>query len=237
MRYVLRPKILSAAVGLGLFWLWGEGSGQAPLASGAEADVTAEGLHRVDPSIMQAAWVKPGFDLAAYTRILLMPTAVQFREVVERPNNARTRISTEEFSVSEERRQWMRNRWSEAVIAQFARQRSFELYEGPGSDVLIVQGFLVDVVSRIPPESVGSAYTLVTDPWSVSVVLELRDGASAELLARTIDRRNARGLVDEGAVWHQTEDLIERWAAVLSERLEQLSSLGGREGLPPARVR
>jgi len=207
------------------------------LASGPDADVTAEGLHRVAPSIMLAAWVRPDFDLTAYTRILLMPTAVQFREVPEGASNARTRISTEEFPLSDERKQWLRELWSEAVKTQFARQRAYELYEGPGSDVLIVQGFLVDVVSRIPPESVGSTYTLVTDPWSVSVVLELRDGATAELIARTIDRRNARGLVDEGAAWHQTEDLIERWAAVLSERLEQLSRLGGREGLPPARVR
>jgi len=54
----------------------------------------------------------------------------------------------------------------------------------------------------------------------------LRDGTTAELLARTIDRRNAEGLVDVGTVWVRTEDLVEVWAGVLFDRLQQLSDLG-----------
>jgi hypothetical protein len=56
----------------------------------------------------------------------------------------------------------------------------------------------------------------------------LRDAATGDLLARTVDRRNATGLLELGTVWHRTPDLIERWAQVLVQRLEQLSELGGR---------
>ena len=47
-----------------------------------------------------------------------------------------------------------------------------------------------------------------------------------------MDRRNAVGLLEVGTVWYQTEDLVDRWAEVLSERLDELSELGGlrREG-------
>ena len=65
---------------------------------------------------------------------------------------------------------------------------------------------------------------------SVSVVLELRDGATSQLLARTADRRNAEGYVDPGTVWVQTEDLLERWAQVLSDRLRELADLGAEPG-------
>lgn len=233
MKFTIRTIILSVAGGLVLFWNARASSAEPILATEPDASVTEEGLHRVDPSIMEAAWVKPDFDLSGYTRIILMPTAVQFREVSERSTNARTRSMTEEFPLTDERKDWLRGLWREAVEARFAREDSYEFFVGVDSDVLVVQGFLVDVVSRIPPIASGSVYTLARNPWSAAVVLELRDATTAELVARTIDRRNAEGLLEVGAVWYQTENLVERWAQVLSDRLDQLSDLGGLSRAAP----
>lgn len=234
MKFNVSSAILSYAAGLLLLCHPGVGAAQGLLATGDDAEITEDGLHRVDPSIMEAAWIKPDLDLSAYTRILLMPTAVQFRDVRERSDDARTRAMTEEFPVDEERKEWMRRVWREAVEARFARHSTLENYEGDVANVLVVQGFLVDVVSRIPPyDFVGSVISYVSDPWSASVVLELRDAATAELLARTIDRRNTRGLLELGEVWLRTEDLMPRWAQVLADRLDQLSELGGRDGVTP----
>ena len=238
MKSTLRTIVLSVASTLVLSWHAG-GSGQEPdpatepdAATGPDAGATQDGLQRVDPSIMAAAWVKPDFDLSGYTRIMLMPTAVQFRDVPERSNNARTRATTEEFPLPDNRKEWLRGLWREAVQGKFAPEDQYEFFAGVDSSVLVVQGYLVDVVSRIPPIAPGSAYTLTRDPWSAAIVLELRDAATAELVARTIDRRNAEGLLEVGTVWYLTEDLVDRWAEVLSERLEELSELGGfrREG-------
>ena len=176
---------------------------------------------------MEAAWVKPDFDLSGYTRIMLVPTAVQFRDVPERSTDARTRATTEEFPLSDERKEWLRGLWRETVEARFPREDSLEFFVGVDSNVLVVQAFLVDVVSRIPPIAPGSAYTLARDPWSAAIVLELRDAATAELVARTIDQRHAEGLLDVGSVWYLTEDLVDRWAQVLSDRLDELFELGG----------
>lgn len=225
--------VLSTAAGFALFWYAGGSGAEIPLATETDANVTEEGLHRVHPSIMEAAWVRPDFDLSSYTRVLLMPTAVQFRDVKKRSSDARTRAHTEEFPLTDGRKEWLRGLWRQAVEARFAQEDSFEHYDGDASNVLVVQGFLVDVVSRIPPVSSDSTYTLVSNPWSATVVLELRDATTAELLARTIDRRNAHGLLEVGAVWYQTENLVERWAAVLSNRLDQLSDLGGRDTKTP----
>jgi len=223
----IRTIILSAAGGLVLFWHAG-GNSQEPIpAIEPDANVTDDGLQRVDPSIMEAAWVKPDFDLSGYTRIMLVPTAVQFRDVPERSTDARTRAMTEEFPLSDERKEWLRGLWRETVEARFPREDSLEFYVGVDSNVLVVQAFLVDVVSRIPPIAPGSAYTLTRDPWSAAIVLELRDAATAELVARTIDQRHAEGLLDVGSVWYLTEDLVDRWAQVLSDRLDELFELGG----------
>lgn len=235
MRCRIPPAMLSASAALVLMW-HAEGIGAQPfLATGAEADVTEEGLHRVDPLIMEAAWVKPDFDLSGYDKVLLLPTAVRFRDVPRRPVNARSRINTEIFPLSESRQEWLRRVWQRAVEAEFAQEEVFELYDNVGPDVLIVQAFLVDVVSRIPPETAGSSYTLVTDPWSAFVVLELRDGTTAELLARTIDEQLVEGQAELGEVWYRTEEVIaDEWAQMLSDHLRQLSELGGRDvGTPP----
>ena len=229
MRRRTPPAILSAAAGLVLLWYAGGSAAQSQLASGADAQVTDDGLHRVHPSIMEAAWVKPDLDLGRYTRILLVPTAVQFRDVGEVNYDpfSRTRSGVVEFPVGTEKQEWFRGVWREAVDEHFAREQSYELYQGAGSDVLVVQGMLVDVVSHVPPDAAGSSYTWVRDPWIASVVLELRDGMTGELLARTIDRRTGEGLMEANTVWMLTEDLLRRWAQVLAERLEQLADLEG----------
>ena len=234
MRLQISPAILSTAAGLVLLCHAAVSGGQTIVATGDDADVTEEGLHRVDPLIMEAAWVRPDFDLSGYSRLLLMPTAVQFRNVRARGEDARTRSMTELFPVDEDRKEWMREKWRAAVEARFSQDSRIEGFEGDTSNVLVVQAFLADVVSRIPPYSVvGSVITYVSDPWSASIVLELRDATTGQLLARTLDRRNTVGLMDIGEVWHRTEDLLKRWAQVMDQRLAQLSELGGRDSTTP----
>ncbi len=230
MKRGMPPAVLSAAAGLVLLWHAGGSGAQPILATGSDADVTEEGLHRVHPSIMEAAWVRPDLDLSRYTRLLLMPTAVQFREAGEQSYNARTATGVTEFALDDDKKEWLRGVWRRVVDARFAQAQSYELGYEVGSNVLVVQGFLVDVVSHIPPDSAGSDFSWVRDPWIASVVLELRDATTAELLARTMDRRSGTGLLEEGMVWVRTEDLLERWAQVLSDRLDQLADLGGEQG-------
>ncbi|MGI9259756.1 MAG: hypothetical protein ACR2QQ_13055 [Gammaproteobacteria bacterium] len=230
MRLNISPAILSSAAGIMLLWHAGESGAQPILAIGPDADVTEEGLHRVEPSIMEAAWVLPDLDLSKYRRILLMPTAVQFRDVRETSTYAQSKAGTIEFPLNDQRKEWFGTKWREAVDAEFAREESYEVYGGVGEDVLVVQGFLADIVSHFPPESSRSEYTYVQDPWEASVILELRDATTAQLLARTIDRRYGTGLLDIGEAWMRTDDLIERWAAVLTERLDQLTEIASPGG-------
>ncbi len=234
MRSDRSSMLLLALAGLALLCRFGVSVAQPIFAIGDDAEVTEEGLHRIDPLIMEAAWARPEFDLSGYTRVLLMPTAVQFRDVPERATDALTRRNTEEWPVDEDRKEWLREKWRTALEARFSEDSRIDGFQGDTSNVLVVQAFLADVVSRIPPYSVvGSVISYVSDPWSASIILELRDAQTAQLLARTIDRRNARGLMDIGEVWIRTGDLLPRWAQVVDQRLAQLSELGGRDATTP----
>jgi hypothetical protein len=237
MKRKMRTATLPILARLMIFWYAGGIGAQPILATGSDADVTKEGLHRVHPSIMAAAWVRPDLDLSRYSRILLMPSAVQFREVREQLYDARSSIGITEFPVDQEKKEWLREVWAQAVDESFEKAQSYDLYYGVDSDVLVVQAFLVDVVSRIPPKAAGSYFTWVRNPWGVHVVLELRDAVTAELVARTIDRRYAEGLVDVDTVWMRTSNLVGRWANVLPDRLDELADLGERGRRTPTWAR
>ena len=58
---------MTAAAGLMLLWYAGGSGAQPILATGPDAEATEDGLHRVDLSIMDDAWVRPDLDLARYT--------------------------------------------------------------------------------------------------------------------------------------------------------------------------
>ncbi len=83
MRRRVPTAVLSATAGLVLLWHTGESSAQPVLDTGPDAEVTVDGLYRVHPALMHAAWVKPDVDLSRYTRIFYLAPIVQFDEIPE----------------------------------------------------------------------------------------------------------------------------------------------------------
>lgn len=204
------------------------GSGAQPvLATGPDAEVTEDNLHRVDPSVMDAAWVRPDLDLSRYTKILFRPTGVSFREVADRTYSIRGSENVTEFPVSDEMKTRLRALFHETFYEDLSEVDAYEMYVGVGRDVLMVQGFLVDVVSGIPPDTSATTVRSINWPWEASIVIELRDSMSNDILARTIERQRAGGPIDAGAVLEQTRRLVRSWSFRLCRRLEELSELSG----------
>ena len=225
MRRRLPTIILCATVGLALLWHAEESGAQAILATGPDAEVTEDGLHRVDPSIMGAAWVRPDLDLSRYNRIYFMPAAVQFRDVAERRHNVRSMANADSFFVSESRQARLRELFGEAFYEAVGEVESYELSDEVGRDVLIVRGLLTDVISGVPPDVGGSVslqggYGWI---WEANIALELRDSMSDVILARTADRERVEGSFATGAEAALTPRVIQSWSELLVTRLGELS--------------
>ncbi len=225
MRCRIEVAILSAAAGLMLLWYAGENRAQPILAIGPDAEVTEDGLHRMDPSIMGAAWVKPDLDLSRYDRIYFMSAVTQFREIVERQYSARTIRNVTEFPVSETVQARLRELFGEVFYEIIEDVESYELTDELGREVLMVRGFLTDVISGIPPELPGSTAITVRWVWEANIVLELRDSMSDEVLARTVERLRLDGPMDATFVWMLTPRAVRSWSSLLASRLEELSDL------------
>ncbi len=221
----LGRAVLSAAAGWLLLWHAGNGAAQPVFQTGADVEVTEDGLHPLDRSIMGVAWVRPDADLSDYTSVFAMPAGVQFRDVPDRWYTRRTMETAEAFHVSEERKTRLREMFRESFSEAITDVRAYELADGPGRDVLLVQAFLTDVISGVPPDLPGSAITNIKWAWEANIVLELRDAMSDTVLARTVERQRMDGPFDAAIVAALTPTIVDGWSRLLVRRLTALRDL------------
>jgi len=174
---------------------------------------------------MDDAWAAPDLDLSRYTKVYFLPTGVLFREVNDTMARAGSRMDRTEFPVDAETATEFRVLFHDTFLEDLAEVGHFELATEPGRDTLIAQGFLVDVVSHVPPTSAMDDATTVRTTWEATIVLELRDSMSHDMLARTVERERPEGAVNADDIWRETRLLLRRWSQLLCTRLEQLAQL------------
>ncbi len=220
----LKSKAVLAAAGILMALTLTHAGAQPELPILLDGEVTADGLYPLDPSVMGAAWIRPDIDLSDYPRLYAGGTAIQFRDVRDRWHNSRSIETAAAFYIDEPRKEALRKLFDEAFEDALARVRTFERTTETGPDVLVVQGFLTDVISGVPPYLPGSAITNIRWPWEASIVLELRDSVTLTVLARTVSRERINGPVDATMVNALTPRVTKAWAQLLVTRLEQLRS-------------
>jgi len=228
---VKRTRLLinmSVAAGFALLWHVESGA-QITLATGADAQVTADGLHRVDPSQLDdPAWVSEDIDLSRYNRVYFMPTAVVFRDVPERNVSIRSMDANDEFFVTEVRKTRLAETFAESFPEAAEVIVSFEVSEDVGRDVLMIGGLLTDVTSGVPPEIRGaSSQSSVGWAWEANIIMEVRDSMSDDVLARTVNRERIEGPFDVAEVGPLTARISTEWSRLLMRRLEELRELSG----------
>ncbi len=121
----------------------------------------------------------------------------------------------------------MRETWTE----EFEKLENWEIVTQPGRDVLILEGAIIDIVSAVPPEdrTIGRNNVYLTRVGEATLVLQLRDSMSNEILARSADRRAAESAfaIEAGPVtaWAEVRRLSRTWARILVNRLDQIAEL------------
>jgi len=211
--------------GILAFWCTEKVSAQPPLAAGDDAEVTGDGLHRVDASVMAAAWVRPDLDLSRYTSLYYTPAMVGFREVADRRYSEFSASSESVFFVGETEQNRLLQMFGTAFYEDREDVESFEISTDVGRDVLMIRALFLDVVSGVRPTVPGASTSFVNTPWEGTLVLELRDSMSNNVLARTSERERARGPIEIDSLWIRSQQEVGRWSEILYRRLEELLEL------------
>jgi hypothetical protein len=203
----------------------GTAAPKAPrVQTGPDAEITYDGLHRVDRTVMDAAWVKPDLDLTGYTKLIVASGGVSFRDV--RPTNSRRAT---EFPVQEQNKERLRQILREEFVEELEKLDRYEFVSEPGPDVLVLVGAVIDVVSSVPPDRAGRGGVYLSSVGQATLVIELRDSQTNEVLARAADRRAAESPFAFEAsapmAWSQVRRLAKSWAGLVRRGLEDFNGV------------
>ena len=197
------------------------------IQTGPDAELSFDGLHKVDNSLADVAWARPDFDISGYSKILPVSAGIEYRQVKDRGRSMMARSQGGPYFIDDKARRQFEALVAEVFTEELQKLERYEIVDEPGPDVLMVHGGLLDVTSYVPPDPVGGrSYIYLSSVGEATLVLELRDSETGTILARSVDRRAAETIGDtftrSNSVTNSAEAkrLIRHWATRLREGLD-----------------
>lgn len=202
---------------------------EATAAATAAATETWDGLVEVNARRFDAAFLHPGADFRGYTKVRIDEPEVAFRQNWLRDVN-RTRSPGARVSDADVAR--IKETVSASTVDVFAREfarAGFEVVTTDGADVLRIRTGMLNLVVNAPDTMApGRSRTWTANAGEATLVLEARDSQTNALLARVIDRREARGTAGPtNRVTNAAEfrSLAGSWARIVASRLTALKEI------------
>ncbi len=199
----------------------------APAVFGADSlPETWDGLVQRKAKGIDALYVRPEAEFKEYRNVVLDPVEVAF-DKDWKPNRdlrASGRLSTEDL-------QKIRDDMSGEFRRVFAEELAaggYDVVAKPLDDTLRVTAALADVYITAPDTmSAGRSYTYTRGAGRMTLVMELRDGPTGQLLARVLDRH----VDDDGFVQRATSvsnsaefrRAVRGWAQRLVKALDKVT--------------
>lgn len=205
--------------------------------TGPDAEMTHDGLTRVDRTIMDAVWARKDIDLSGISKVRFHGLGVEYRNV-NGPysgragmGSVRARSNQSEFQLDEATRTQFEEEIRGAFLEEIQASTVFEIVDEAGPDVLDVHVGLLDVVSRVPPDTVDRSRVFLDSVGEATIVLEVRDSISHTALARAVDRRAAESMgtmIESSSPRNRAEvrRLGRRWGGIVRDGLENMIADG-----------
>jgi hypothetical protein len=204
-------------------------AGDPEIQEGPDAEVTHDGLHRVDHARFEYAYIDPDADWGRYDKIMPGGAEFEFRAVKKTSGTQHATSSQSEFYMDEETRARFEEEVSEVFAEELAKSERFTVSNSAGPDVLVIRGGMIDIVSHVPPEYVGRSEVFLSSLGEATLVLEVLDSKSGEVLFRAAERRAAERaggtqMVRSNAAtnWAEVRRLARTWGSRLREGLDSL---------------
>jgi len=196
------------------------------LETGSRAETTPDGLVRAKGSRFDDIWVKPDIDMAGYDALLIEDVRVAYKR---KPNARRYSTAGSNFALDPGQIEALKALLRETLIEQIGESKEWTLASAAGPNVLMIEPGLVDLVVKVPTDAPPNSTVYTTSAGEVTLLLELRDSETGELLARVADRSEARrpGAGSQDLYWSNPvsnraalKTMFKRWSRVLMARLD-----------------
>lgn len=195
-----------------------------------EEVMSHDGLEKVAVEGLDLVYVRPGASLANYSKVQLDPVEVSFHKDWD-PKQIGTL-----FKLSASDREKIRTGVAKVVYEEFVKElqtkSSYQVVEASGPDVLRVKVIIANLYVTAPDvPTAGRSRTYVSNAGEMTLIAELYDSESGQVLARVVDRDTARDYMiatASNSVFNVAEarNIASGWGRALRESLDRAHGIG-----------
>lgn len=192
----------------------------------AKAPANWDGLAKVPAKNVDYLYLRPGADFRQYNSIILEPTQVAFKKNWQRDMN-RSRSGLSRVSDSQLRKAIDESQ--EKVRKTFEkrfRETGFQMVTAPSENALRVAVGIANVDVTAPEIRSSISKTFSEQAGYGTLVIEVRDSVSGELLGRAVDHGTAGDhfvmMRDSVNNWADFENLFDDWARISAKGFRKL---------------
>jgi len=212
-------KLMLAAIAL---------TGAMPVAA-SKLPATWDGLVEVKGKQLAAVYLLPHADFRSYSKVMLDPSQVAFQQDWRQNYNANT-ISLGNQVTAQQVQQDIAE--AEAglnkIFAKAFTKEGYQIVTAPGPGVARIGVGVVDLSITAPQTDSGFGANFAVDAGEATLIVEVRDSVTNQLLGRGLDRRAAGADDGDGfprnAVTNREDFkiLFETWAGIAAKGLTEL---------------
>ncbi|MEH6551075.1 MAG: DUF3313 family protein [Pseudomonadales bacterium] len=197
--------------------------------SEAVAAAKADGELVKGKSSFKEIWVNPSVDFAKYNKIFLGESTFEFRDVgpaKKYRTSSYNHSSKNEYGILSEDQEKFKTVVGEAFVKELSKSKKYDVVTEAGPNTLLLEGSVLDIVSHVPPETVGRSDIYLSSVATVTLVIEILDSQTGQVIAYVEERRKIEppggGTIDRFSmpsnsvtVWSD----VRRWASRSASRL------------------
>jgi hypothetical protein len=205
------------------------GLAAVPLAQAKDLPKTThDGMDLVPHTEAYAVYMKPGVNLKTYTRVGIMLPAVAFQKDWQKDYNDEAPMNAKVTDADMER---IKTELADEFVKVFAEELTktgHQVTKETGKDVVVLRPMIVNLEVTSPDMgAAGVSRGAVASAGQMTLILELYDSVTSDIIARIIDMQAAReqvGFHIASAASNKADaDLILRgWAARLAKHLGEV---------------
>jgi hypothetical protein len=201
----------------------------APQKKELDEAASYDGLQQVKIKGIDLAYALPGATLAGYKQVMVEPVSVAFSK------NWKPTVTGTSRSLSTDDIEKIRSGVAKVVYDAFIdelKKGGYTIAAGPGPEVLDVRPAIVKLYVTAPDTmTAGRSRTYTTSAGEMTLLAELADSETGQVIARVLDRYEARNTGTfrmTNSVTNSSEVRVaaSNWARILRKALDNAKSIG-----------
>jgi hypothetical protein len=199
-----------------------------PVAA-AKLPATWDGLVEVKGQKLEAVYLLPDADFRSYSKVMLDPSEVAFQQDWRQNYNATTMTLGNQVTAQQVQQDIAEAEAGlDKIFAEAFTKEGYQIVTAPGPGVARVGVGVVDLSITAPQTESGSGASFGVDAGEATLIVEVRDSVTNQLLGRGLDRRAAGAEEGDGfprnAVTNRDDfkQLFQTWANIAAKGLSEL---------------